>query len=242
MAGAGLDRLAQLAVRRACARPRSARAHAGRGDRHRRMVSQSADAGHPVGGLIARASRRAAMFRACVRLNRHLKAYEARQMRRQQRGARALIPAASPDHRPLTRQRHARNTRPGRRVKMRCEDEGGRSVQQPSINLYARFTHGRMSRREFPARLADLAASTAAAAALLPLLQNNYAQAAIVAADDARLVAERVSYDSPKGKINGYLVRGKALGKRPVVIVIHENRGLNPHIEDVARRLAVEGY
>jgi len=76
----------------------------------------------------------------------------------------------------------------------------------------------------------------------LPLLQNNYAQAAIVAADDARLAAERVSYESPKGKINGYLVRGKALGKRPAVIVIHENRGLNPHIEDVARRLAVEGY
>jgi carboxymethylenebutenolidase len=71
---------------------------------------------------------------------------------------------------------------------------------------------------------------------------QDYAQAAIVAADDARLAAERVSYDSPKGKINGYLVRGKALGKRPVVIVIHENRGLNPHIEDVARRLAVEGY
>ncbi len=99
-----------------------------------------------------------------------------------------------------------------------------------------------MSRREFLDRLAELAGSTAAAAALLPLLQNSYAQAAIVAADDARLAAERVSYDSPKGKINGYLVRGKALGRRPAVIVIHENRGLNPHIEDVARRLAVEGY
>src|SRR6266496_4141043 len=115
-------------------------------------------------------------------------------------------------------------------------------VNQDIINLYDRFTHGGMSRRAFLDRLAELAGSTAAAAALLPLLQNNYAQAAIVAADDARLAAERVSYDSPKGKINGYLVRGKALGKRPVVIVIHENRGLNPHIEDVARRLAVEGY
>jgi carboxymethylenebutenolidase len=125
---------------------------------------------------------------------------------------------------------------------MRCKDEGGTSVDQTIINLYDRFTHGSMSRREFLDRLAELAGSTAAAAALLPLLQNNYAQAAIVAADDARLAAERVSYDSPKGKINGYLVRGKALGKRPAVIVIHENRGLNPHIEDVARRLAVEGY
>jgi carboxymethylenebutenolidase len=74
------------------------------------------------------------------------------------------------------------------------------------------------------------------------MLQNNYAQAAIVAADDARLVNERASYDSPKGRINGYLVRSKEKGKRPAVIVIHENRGLNPHLEDVARRLALEGF
>ncbi len=115
-------------------------------------------------------------------------------------------------------------------------------MDQGIINLYDRFTHGGMSRREFLDRLAELAGSTAAAAALLPLLQNDYARAAIVAADDGRLAAERTAYDSPKGRINGYLVRGKAMGKRPAVIVIHENRGLNPHIEDVARRLAVEGY
>jgi carboxymethylenebutenolidase len=115
-------------------------------------------------------------------------------------------------------------------------------VNQDIINLYDRFTHGGMSRRDFLDRLVELAGSSAAAVALLPLLQNDYARAAIVAADDARLTAERATYDSPKGKINGYLVRGKAMGKRPVVIVIHENRGLNPHIEDVARRLAVEGY
>src|SRR5260370_16100123 len=115
-------------------------------------------------------------------------------------------------------------------------------VNQDISTLYDRFTHGGMSRRTFPDRLAELAGSTVAAAALLPLLQNDYAQAAIVAPDDGRLASERVSYDSPKGRINGYLVRAKALGKRPAVIVIHENRGLNPHIEDVARRLAVEGY
>jgi len=125
---------------------------------------------------------------------------------------------------------------------MHCQDEGVTPVNQDIINLYDRFTHGGMSRRDFLDRLVELAGSTAAAVALLPLLQNDYARAAIVAADDARLAAERVAYDSPKGKINGYLVRGKAMGKRPVVIVIHENRGLNPHIEDVARRLAVEGY
>jgi carboxymethylenebutenolidase len=115
-------------------------------------------------------------------------------------------------------------------------------MDQRIINLYDRFTHGGMSRREFLDRLAELAGSAAAAAALVPLLQNDYAQAAIVAADDARLATERVAYDSPKGKINGYLARAKAKGKRPVVLVIHENRGLNPHLEDVARRFAAEGY
>ncbi|MGZ3311335.1 MAG: dienelactone hydrolase family protein, partial [Xanthobacteraceae bacterium] len=115
-------------------------------------------------------------------------------------------------------------------------------MDQNVIRLYDRFTHGGMNRRDFLDRLTELAGSTAAAVALLPLLQNNYAQAAIVAPDDGRLVSERVSYESPKGRINGYLVRAKAMGKRPAVIVIHENRGLNPHIEDVARRLAVEGY
>jgi carboxymethylenebutenolidase len=115
-------------------------------------------------------------------------------------------------------------------------------MDQRIINLYDRFTHGGMTRRDFLDRLAELAGSTAAAMALLPLLQNDYAQAAIVAADDNRLAAERISYDAPKGKIAGYLVRLKQKGKRPALIVIHENRGLNPHIEDVARRLALEGF
>ena len=115
-------------------------------------------------------------------------------------------------------------------------------MDQRIINLYDHFTHGGMSRREFLDRLTTLAGSTAAATALLPLLQNDYAQAAVIAENDARLVTERVSYDSPKGKINGYLARAKAKGKRPVVLVIHENRGLNPHLEDVARRFAVEGF
>jgi carboxymethylenebutenolidase len=115
-------------------------------------------------------------------------------------------------------------------------------IDQNIINLYDHFTHGGMTRRAFLDRLAELAGSTAAATALLPLLQNNYAQAAIVAANDARLVTERTTYDSPKGKINGYLARAKSKGKRPTILVIHENRGLNPHLEDVARRFALEGY
>ena len=117
-----------------------------------------------------------------------------------------------------------------------------RNLDQRIIDLYDDFTHGGMSRRDFLDRLGALAGSVAVATALLPLLQNNYAQAAIVAGDDARLVTERASYESPKGKINGYLARAKAKGKRPVVLVIHENRGLNPHLEDVARRFAVEGF
>ena len=115
-------------------------------------------------------------------------------------------------------------------------------MDQRIINLYDRFTHGGISRREFLDRLATMTGSTAAAAALLPLLQNDYAKAAIVAEADPRLAIDRVSYDSPKGKINGYLARPKAKGKRPAVIVIQENRGLNPHIQDVARRLALEGF
>jgi carboxymethylenebutenolidase len=115
-------------------------------------------------------------------------------------------------------------------------------MDQRIINLWDRFTHGDVSRRDFLDRLATLTGSTATAAALLPLLQNNYAQAAVVASDDARLAIDRVAYDSPKGKIDGYLVRPRAKGKRPAIIVIQENRGLNPHIEDMARRLAVEGF
>ena len=73
-------------------------------------------------------------------------------------------------------------------------------MDQRIINLYDRFTHGGMSRREFLDRLAELAGSAAAAAALVPLLQNDYAQAAIVAADDARLVTERLAYDCPRAR------------------------------------------
>jgi carboxymethylenebutenolidase len=115
-------------------------------------------------------------------------------------------------------------------------------MDQRIIDLYDSFTHGSISRRDFLDRLAGLAGSAAAAAALLPLLQNDYAKAAIVAENDPRLVAETVSYDSPQGKISGYLVRPKEKGKRPAVLVIHENRGLNPHIKDVARRFATEGF
>ena len=115
-------------------------------------------------------------------------------------------------------------------------------MDQRIIDLYDSFTHGFINRRDFMDRLGILAGSTAAATAILPLLQNDYALAQIVPENDGRLVAETVSYDAPGGKVSGYLVRLKEKGKRPAVIVIHENRGLNPHIKDVARRLALEGF
>ena len=115
-------------------------------------------------------------------------------------------------------------------------------MDQKIIDLYDTFTHGGMDRRQFLDRLGELAGSSAAAVALLPLLQNDYARAAIVPPDDARLTIETVLYNAPGARINGYLARPKEKGKRPAVIVIHENRGRNPHIEDVARRLALEGF
>jgi carboxymethylenebutenolidase len=115
-------------------------------------------------------------------------------------------------------------------------------MDQRIIDLYDSFTHGGMNRRQFLDRLADVAGSSAAALALLPLLQNDYARAATIAPDDARLATESVSYDAQGTPVSGYLARLKSKGKRPAVIVIHENRGLNPHIQDIARRIALEGF
>ena len=115
-------------------------------------------------------------------------------------------------------------------------------MDQKIIDLYDRFTHGGMNRRQFLDRLTEIAGSSAAAVALLPLLQNDYARAAIVPADDVRLAIDTVIYDSNGARINSYLARPTSKGTRPAVIVIHENRGRNPHIEDVARRLALEGF
>jgi carboxymethylenebutenolidase len=115
-------------------------------------------------------------------------------------------------------------------------------MDQRIIALYDRFTHGAMSRRDFLDRAADIVGSAAAAAALLPLLQNDYAKAQTIPANDARLASEKVSYDAVGVKVSGYLVRLADKAKRPAVIAVHENRGLNPHIEDIARRLAVAGY
>ncbi len=111
-----------------------------------------------------------------------------------------------------------------------------------AISLYDRYTHGEMGRRDFLERLTALAGSSAAATVLLSSLSNDYARATIVAPDDKRLAIDRASYQGASGEISGLLARPKGGGKRPAVIVIHENRGLNPHIQDVTRRLAVSGF
>jgi carboxymethylenebutenolidase len=115
-------------------------------------------------------------------------------------------------------------------------------MDQRIIDLYDDFTHGGMSRRSFIDKLGALAGSAAAATALLPILQNNYAQAQTVQENDQRITAETVDIPGAPG-LKGYLVKPKdAAGKLPTVIVIHENRGLNPHIKDVTRRMATEGF
>jgi carboxymethylenebutenolidase len=110
------------------------------------------------------------------------------------------------------------------------------------IDLHDDFTRGRLDRREFLRRLAALAGGTAAAAALLPLLEGGIASAQVVAKEDPRLATETMAYPVESGPMKAYLARTKGDAKRPAVIVIHENRGLNPHTEDVARRVALEGY
>jgi carboxymethylenebutenolidase len=115
-------------------------------------------------------------------------------------------------------------------------------MDQAIINLYDRFTHGGMSRRDFMDGLASVAGGTAAASALLSVLQNDYASAATIAESDDRIASETVSIPGGPSGLSGYLVKPKGEARLPAVLVIHENRGLNPHIKDVTRRVAVEGF
>ncbi len=117
-------------------------------------------------------------------------------------------------------------------------------ITQAMIDAYDEYTHLTLDRRRFMDNLTKLAGSAAAAAAIAPLLAADLARAAIVPADDGRLKAEEVTIPGKDGgSIKGYLVRpAAASGKLPAVVVIHENRGLNDHIRDVARRVALEGF
>ena len=115
-------------------------------------------------------------------------------------------------------------------------------MNQKVLDLYDQYAHELLGRREFLRRLAILAGSTAAAIALLPLLENNNAKAQVVPKDDPRLQTEYIKYPGATGDVRAYLVRPKGDEKLPGVVVIHENKGLVPHIEDVTRRVALEGF
>ncbi|KQV68287.1 dienelactone hydrolase family protein [Rhizobium sp. Root1220] len=116
-------------------------------------------------------------------------------------------------------------------------------ITQAMINAYDEYTHLTLDRRNFMDKLTKLAGSAGAAAVIAPLLAANKASAEIVSAADDRLTAKDVTYPGSGGEMRGYLVEPKdASGKLGAVIVIHENRGLNPHIRDVARRMALEGF
>jgi carboxymethylenebutenolidase len=116
-------------------------------------------------------------------------------------------------------------------------------MRQDIIDLYDDYTHARLDRRVFMDRLVTLAGGTAAAVALLPLLRCDYAKAAMIAADDARLTTGQITFPGASGEVKAYQAHpADAGGKLPGVVVIHENRGLNPYIEDVARRAALEGF
>ena len=116
---------------------------------------------------------------------------------------------------------------------------------QELLNLFDKYVHGDIDRRGFLDRATRYAVSGMTASMLLDALSPRFAEAQQIPKDDKRLKASMVEYPSPKGqgKMRGYLVRpAAASGKLPGVLVVHENRGLNPHIEDVARRIALEGF
>lgn len=116
-------------------------------------------------------------------------------------------------------------------------------ITQAMINAYDEYTHLTLDRRGFMNKLTKLAGTSAAAAAILPLIEARQAAAAMVEPDDTRLKTENVTFTGATGDVSGYLaIPADASGKLPAVVVIHENRGLNPHIQDVARRIALEGF
>ncbi|GHU17168.1 dienelactone hydrolase [Betaproteobacteria bacterium] len=118
-------------------------------------------------------------------------------------------------------------------------------IDQDVIDLYNEYCHGYIGRREFFSRAAALAVAGGSGLVMAQALLPRYAQAQTISFTDARMKASYVTYSSPggnSGSMRGYLAQPSGAGPFPAVLVVHENRGLNPYIEDVARRLAVEGF
>ena len=120
----------------------------------------------------------------------------------------------------------------------------GNKVDQRIIDLWDQYVHVHFDRRRFLNEAARLLGGAGAAAAIFPLLASDYARAAIVAEDDPRVLTERMTILGASGNLKSYHAQPKPpiRLRRASVLVIHQNRGLNPHIEDIARRLAIEGY
>lgn len=119
------------------------------------------------------------------------------------------------------------------------------AIPQAAFDLYDAYAHGQLSRRDFMEGLSRITVAGLSVTALAGLLMPDYASAQQVSGDDARITAQSVTYASPNGagEMGGYLVRpAGSESPRAGVLVIHENRGLNPYIADVARRVAVAGY
>ena len=120
-----------------------------------------------------------------------------------------------------------------------------KDFNQEILDLYDGYAHGKITKREFLDAASKYAVGGVSAAAILESLSPNYALAEQVAPDDPTIVTERITYQSPNGhgQVNAYLTRpAEASGALPGVLVVHENRGLNPYIEDVARRVAKAGF
>jgi carboxymethylenebutenolidase len=115
-------------------------------------------------------------------------------------------------------------------------------MDQKIINLFDEYTHKPLSREVFIQRLIKLTGSTAAALAVLPMLEVNYANAETLSSQDERIETDRITYEGVGTVMKGYVAKPKGKNALGAVVVIHENRGLNPHIEDVTRRMALEGF
>lgn len=113
-------------------------------------------------------------------------------------------------------------------------------MNQEIINLYDEYTHSNLSRKSFISRLAKITGSVAVAMTVLPMLENNYAAAKTI--DDANITTEDVTYPALNGEMKGFMAKPKGKKNLGTVMVIHENRGLNPHIKEVAKRVATAGY
>jgi carboxymethylenebutenolidase len=125
------------------------------------------------------------------------------------------------------------------------ERKTAHDFDQELLILFDAYVHGGLDRRGFLDKAAKYAVGGVTAAMLLEQLSPKFAEAQVVRTDDARIAPEHIEYDSPNGsgKMRGYFVRPEgASGKLPGILVIHENRGLNPHIEDIARRIALDNF